>query len=307
MKIAYLIIAHNNPRHLEHLISTLSSDATDFFVHIDKKSDMALFSNIKDARVHFIEDRVPVFWADFSQIDATLALVRAAIAHENHFDRLVLLSGGDYPIRSVNYIQQFFTKFPEKEFINVVAMPADAVGKPISRLTTYRPRSTNAFVIRAYRKVLKMAGSTPQKRDYKAVFGTLSPYAGSQWWALSRAACEHILTFTVTEPAVVNFFKNTDCPDESFFQTILGNSRFKGRIVRSLTYADWSDGGSSPNDISESSLAMFRDDPSFKADNVYGSGEILFARKFNDQSDGLVDQLDRQIEAQEKLLATNSA
>jgi hypothetical protein len=92
----------------------------------------------------------------------------------------------------------------------------------------------------------------------------------------------------------VEFFKNTFCPDESFFQTILGNSRFKSRIVRSLTYADWIAGGLNPGNISEKHLAFFRSTSSFSVDSLLGAGEMLFARKFSDDSEELVSRLEDQ-------------
>jgi hypothetical protein len=97
------------------------------------------------------------------------------------------------------------------------------------------------------------------------------------------------------EIQVVDFFKNTVCSDESFFQTILGNSHFRSRIVRNLTYADWSAGGASPAYITEKHLALFQSTLSFAPDDVYGGGEMLFARKFLDESEDLVAKLENQI------------
>jgi hypothetical protein len=300
LKIAYLIAAHENPTHLGRLIAALSSASASFFIHIDKKSDTQAFASLKTERVHFIEDRVSVFWGDYSQVEASLGLLTAAMGDTERFDRFVLLSGVDYPLRSRAYIEQFFSNAPTAEFINLIAMPADAVGKPLSRLYTYRLRSSASPILRACRKALMMTGIAPWRRDYIPAFRRHLPYAGSSWWALSRAASEHILRFAARETTLVNFFKNTVCPDESFFQTILGNSRFMPRITRNLTYADWSRGEASPSDIAEHHLAMFQTPAWRKSDSQYGKGEILFARKFNDQSGALIDKLDRQIAANEQ-------
>jgi hypothetical protein len=144
------------------------------------------------------------------------------------------------------------------------------------------------------RKVFKKVGILPRELDYRHFLGNLAPYGGSEWWALSREACEFILTFMKKEIQVVNFFKHTKCPGESLFQTILGNSFFKPRIVRSLTYADWRNTGRGhPAYITEKHLPFFQSTAFFPTDAVLGDGEMLFARKFSDESEDLVAKLEK--------------
>jgi len=67
----------------------------------------------------------------------------------------------------------------------------------------------------------------------------LIPYGGSTWWALSREACELVTAFVARERDFVRFFHHVICPDESFFQTIVGNSELRSQIRRNVTYVDW--------------------------------------------------------------------
>ncbi|MEO8170797.1 MAG: beta-1,6-N-acetylglucosaminyltransferase, partial [Oxalobacteraceae bacterium] len=121
MKIAYLILAHDNPEHLQRLITALSSSSSSFYIHIDKKSNIAPFLSIKGNHIHLTYERASVYWGDFSQVDAILILLRAAVADGCHFDRFVLLSGADYPLRSAASIGQFFESNRDREFMNLVA------------------------------------------------------------------------------------------------------------------------------------------------------------------------------------------
>lgn len=300
MKIAYLILAHDNALHLQRLISALATDSSHFFIHIDKKSDRTPFLAITGDNLHFTEQRAAVYWGDFSQVEAMLILLRAACSLAGGFDRCVLLSGADYPLRSAQAIERFFEAAPDQEYMNLVAMPSKAAGKSLSRLSTYQLRPGDPLLLRAGRKALICAALLPRQRDYRAQLGALAPYAGSTWWALSRAACDHILAFAGRETQVVDFFKNTQCPDESFFHTILGNSPFRSRIARNLTYTDWSDGGASPARMTQQHLTLFQATSSFPAQDTYGAGAMLFARKFADQSAPLVARLERQIDQQEQ-------
>jgi hypothetical protein len=228
-------------------------------------------------------------------VEATLVLIREVLEHEGGFDRLVFLSGADYPLRAASSIESFFENHPATEFMNIVPMPCEAAGKPIWRLTRYTPRPGSAAITRLLRGAMVKIGAASMERDYKAYLGDRVPYGGSQWWALTRGACQFVRKFVEKEGRIVGFFRNTFCPDESFFQTILGNSAFNAKMRRNLTYADWSAGGKSPAYMTMKHLDMFRTRSSFTSANVYGPGEMLFARKFSDGSEEVTRQIDELI------------
>jgi len=126
-------------------------------------------------------------------------------------------------------------------------------------------------------------------RDYKRVFNGLVPYAGSQWWALTTDACRHILSFIECRLDVVKFFRNAYLPDESFFQTIIGNSKFAKHVARNVTFADWSRPTGGPAIIDMDHLRSFLKPEGLIGDDPYGRGELLFGRKFTDDSSQLTD------------------
>lgn len=295
MKIAYLILVHNNPQHLQRLVKSLSSPSSACFIHIDRKSNLDDFANLQGENIHISQERIPVYWGDFSQVQAILTLLQLALAEVHRFDYFVLLSGTDYPLQSTAYIESFFQRHSGKEFINLVSVPCEAVNKTIARFTTYKFPPNTARMTRTLRKLLVKAGVTAANRDYKRYLRDLTPYAGSTWWALSREACEYIQHFVSHEPKIINFFKYTECPDESFFQTILGNSPFKARMQRNLTYVDWSKGGANPSPITEAHVEFLTATPSIVLESAYGVGELLFARKFSDETGALVQRLDQRL------------
>lgn len=306
MRIAYLILAHNNPNHLQRLITALSSPSSACFIHIDNKSNMGIFSGIHGDNVYFSEKRIPVYWGDFSQVTAILSLLKTALSQQTKFDYFVLISGTDFPLKSAAEIKHFFERNSGTEFINIAQMPCEAMGKPISRLTTYTVRPSNSKFIRIIRKGLAKLGVTPKQRHYESYLRNLTPYGGSTWWALSRTACEYIQDFVNRETRVVNFFKNTICPDESLFQTILGNSPYRAKVGRNLTYTDWSEGGGSPAFLTEKHLHFFAENPSIVVKDGYGVGEVLFARKFSDEFPKVVIELEHLIRQREESLNDHS-
>lgn len=299
MKIAYLILAHANPKLIERAIGRLSSDDCGFFVHIDRKSRMEEFSRIQGGNIFFMEPRLPVFWGDFSQVEAILLLLRQGLQQAGSYDRFVLLSGSDYPLRSAQYINDFFEEHHRQEFISGVKVPNEAAGKPLSRINKFvvsPRRPLRRSVVRALGKL----GLT--ERDYRKHLGNLEPYAGSEWWALTREASQYALQFVDRHPEVTDFFRNVCAADEAFFQTILANSEFHSRMRRNLVYDDWSARASSPAMIGEDHIGFFESHEKVELDDVYGHGEALFARKFCDGQIELAQKVDHMISRKEKVL-----
>src|SRR5882762_2525786 len=126
MKIAYLILGHNTPNHLGRLVRALDSPNAKIFIHIDRKSDISPFrEKLTQNSVAFLEDRVNVHWGDFSDVEATIRLMKEALNCSPESDYLALLSGSDYPLRSQQYIEDFFTRNHGRQCINLVRVPCD--------------------------------------------------------------------------------------------------------------------------------------------------------------------------------------
>jgi hypothetical protein len=291
MRIAYLVLTHRNPQLLKRTIQALSSDNCAFFVHVDKKSDIADFSDVKGKNVFFSQKRIPVHWGEFSGVRAMMLLMRQAFEAPESYDYFVHLSGSDYPLRSRSYIHSYFEANRGSEFITLTKVPAP--GKPLSRIANVRYESDKP-VRRLMSKALAKLGLAG--RNYKRHLGGLEPHSGRALWALSQSACRYLLEFIARNPAVEKFFENTFAPDEAFFHTILANSEFGPRARGNLVYEDWSAHGAHPEMIGTSHLARFESSLQvFENENADDASECLFARKFSDESHGLLDSLDEMI------------
>jgi hypothetical protein len=296
MRIAYLVAAHRNPQLLKRAIEVLSCDDCAFFIHIDRKSKIEDFAGVSDKRVVFSERRIPVYWAEFSGVQAILLLLRQAMQRPEHYDSFVLLQGSDYPLRSSRYIGKFLDENRSVEFMSMVKMPNEAAGKPISRISTLTIPSDKPVRRFAARVAAKLG---LLQRDYRKFLGDMEPYSGSACWTLTRDACQYILEFIEHSPRVEEYFRTTSAPDEMFFHTILGNSRFASRIRRNLLYEDWSARGSHPAMIGEQHTKFFDAQERICVNDVYGSGEVLFARKFSDDNLGILQRIDDMIRRKE--------
>jgi hypothetical protein len=249
--------------------------------------------------VVFLKDRADVRWGGYFMVQATLNLLHAALADNRVHDYYCLLSGSDYPIRSKDFINAYLDNNYGKQFINCVEMPNEIVSKPLSRITTYaiEGRELNKYLIPNWLTgtIAKSINILRLQRNHKKIFSGMKPYAGSQWWILSHSAVQYVLDFCSSRKDFVSFYKNTLIPDESFFQTIIGNSPFKCNVARNVTFTDWSrKNGPKPAIIDDDHIRFFIA-WNLIVDDIYGKGEILFARKFPDDSAELIDVIQKSL------------
>ena len=292
LRVAYLVLAHNNPRHFHTLVESLRSPGSMVFAHVDGKSDIAPFKRFPHPNLRFCDRRVKVYWGEYNTVEAILRLVDMALTAPVRYDYCVLLSGVDFPIRRVAEFEAFLAAHDGDEFISLVAMPNDEFGKPASRLEQYvipAAMPLRPDVVRL-RRALTRRGLLPAKRDYRAAFGGRQPFGGSMWWALSRDACHEVMAFVRRERRLVRFYRNTLLADEGLIHTIIGNSRFRRRARGSVTYTDWSARGPHPADIGDHHLAFLASGAAVAQDH-FGNRPLFFARKFSDEAPALVERL----------------
>ena len=313
MKIAHLVQTHKNPELLRRRIGFLSSDESAFFIHVDAKSDINDFSSIRGGNVFFSERRVPVYWAEYSMVEAILILIRQAMDAPRKYDYFILSTGSDYPLRSRQYIHDFFERNNGREFISAIRMINEDGCVAIHQINTLRIPSDKPFY-HAVMRVVNQTGLT--RRDYRRHLGDMAPYFGNAGWALTRSACQYILEFVKGNPSYCKYFENSFAPDEMFFHTILGNSRFARQMRRHLTFEDWSnqeelkkgsgirhwlsmrlsDKLGHPSLMTERHVSFFESSGKVMSDvSVYGPGEMLFARKFSDGNLQLVQRIEDMI------------
>lgn len=285
MKIAYLITAFGNYKHLKKLVDALNdSSNVHFFIHIDKKSSFPL--NMSYNNVEFIKRR-KVWWGGWSHTAAILDLMRSSLIFKADYH--ILLSGADYPIRPNKFLYDQLKS--GGEFLNIIRGFQNH--KPEERIKyfyfdAFDRRDTGSRKTRIYKMLERVLQSFYTKKKYP--FQQI--YHGSTWWALTSETVKYILNEIDIKPELVRFFKSSWCPEESLIPTIIGNSNIKKYCLNNITFTDWST-KPAPARISQEHLKMFRKATEFE--NIYGIYKPFFARKFDDNSIGLVDQIEKEL------------
>lgn len=286
MKIAYLILAHNTPRQLQRLISALQNKDVAFYIHIDKKSKENF--KISQNNIHFLKKRLSVSWGGFSQVQATLSLLQEAKKH-GEYDYYILLSGSSYPVKSVQYINDFLNTYNGYQFIDLYPMPL--FDKTFDRVEyAFFEGHQNGLINYFLMKVNYFIKKLNIKRSFPTEHKNMKLYGGGQWWVLTDSCIEHILKYIGENKALIDFYKYSFCSDEMFFQTIIGNSPFARKVMNGVMYTDWS-GVPKPAIINESHLGLLNNE---YISVPFGDNKrfLLFARKFNDESEKIIKKID---------------
>ncbi|MDQ6423255.1 beta-1,6-N-acetylglucosaminyltransferase [Paenibacillus sp. LHD-117] len=297
MKIAYLILAHNQFHHLERLVSSLIHVDDDIFIHVDKRAQLDGL-RFRRPNVSIIEKRLCVHWGGFSMIKAQIELLKEA-NEKGHYDYYILLSGADYPIKTRDQLIRHLKENNGSNFLNAAEMPQ--FNKPLERIRTYYIEGGERTKSRIKSWWIKLCNyfykKTIKNRSLPLPFLDYKLYAGGQWWAFHYEFIQYLLKFLGENTQFTKFFKHTYIPDEMFFHIILMNSPYSHTIKGCLTYTDWRI-GEPPFPSLISSIHMAELEKEF-SETAYGISYHCFARKFNDGSEDIIQWINRMTNSRE--------
>jgi hypothetical protein len=292
MHKAYIIIAHKSPSQLYRLVSRLNDGLSGFFIHIDKKVNLSTFDGLSDfgELVQFV-DRVDAKWGSWGLVQGTLNAMKAIKSSGKKFDRIFLLSGQDYPIKSNEYINDFLLKSRHSVFIDYFPIPNYEKWPGGDRGGWYRV-DKYYIGLKPYQffvsKSLNLLSTYIPFLRRKMPAG-MAAYTGSQWWCIDMYALNYILDFDLKNPSYRAFHQFTFVPDELFFHMIIANSTDE-RLVKSIENNNkrlmiWE----KPNSAHPNMLTV-NDLPAILA------SDHLFARKFDEDHDSeILDLIDNKI------------
>lgn len=87
----YIIIAHDNPEQLKHLVCSLDDSYAYFYIHIDKKRDKSIFiDTVKSPSVTWVEDRISAPWGSFGLTQAIINSLRQIVADDRLLHTILL-------------------------------------------------------------------------------------------------------------------------------------------------------------------------------------------------------------------------
>lgn len=270
---AYMIMAHHRFDILEELLKDLDDVRNDIFLHIDIKAkdfSTEYFQGIlKNAKL-ILTERMDIHWGGYSQIECVTKLLKLATSYGNHLYYHFMV-GVEFPLKSQDYIHDFFEKNAGYEFIGFDNYDT----KYIERIQYYHIFNEYARNNNFFQKILnkiRIFGVAIQKvlkvdlvKKYKLTFKK-----GNANWSITHDLACYIVKH---EEEIGKMYKHSFCGDEVFIHTLIYNSVFWQRVYDS-------------NDEYRSSMRIMtwedsRNQYHVKDLDVLLDSERLFARKID--------------------------
>lgn len=274
MKFVYGIICHRLTSPLQFLISEISKNSDSIILlHIDAKTDDTIFVETfsSNEKVHILSERENVLWGGYSQIQATLNLLKYANKFEYQY--FTFLSGDDIPLQKIDLYHDFLINNPY-EYLDIEFNPDHNIytrvkyKHPICFFQKHRSQK-ELWLCKFYKFMFKLG-------LYRNDLTQLPPLIkGSSWFSLSQAAINYIFKYLENHPHYIEVFKTSLCGDEIFFHSILYNSDFKEKIKTTgnksesfVRYIDWFTGPDYPRTLAQEDFTGMKDSGLFFARKV---------------------------------------
>ena len=317
MKTAFLINCHKNMQHVSRLAHRIHTEDSHIFIHVDKKVSHEVYQSLQlltsDLKYCYIsKTRIDGKLDDRSLVDISMTLVsdakKIALQNSIHYSYFVNMSGQDYPIKSIKYIEKklidyYPTIYMSYRDTNDAAWVANKFNRN-KALIQYRNwvLKCKINVIKKalqclgvlLRKIVQLFGQTASQRIIKNGW---KYYQGSAWWVLPDFVMDAIEKeyYSPSKFAAIMIDESTT-PEETYFQSMVfhlfnfklaENTNPKIEIKKSITYKDFGSRSNRPQTCHPYILTM--DD----YDRLKES-ECWFARKFDDTLDAkIIDIIDR--------------
>lgn len=279
-RIAHIIMAHKEPEQLERLIKRLSHPQFDFFIHVDRNTNIEEFSFLERIPcVTFIENRNPCNWGGYSFVHAITNSIAEVLRKNSQYAFFNLLSAQDYPIKDSNYIYKYYLKHDGFSFVSYdESNNTEWWQKASSRYERFHFTDVK---IRGKYVLQRLLNQVLPKRKFPL---SLNPYgaAVSSWWTITSECAAYIVDFLEHHPELVKFMKYTWGADEFLYSTIIMNSEFSDKVINdNLRFIEWERDSAHPRILKGSDYdALLR-------------SKKLFARKFDMKIDSsILDMLD---------------
>jgi hypothetical protein len=275
LNLAYVITAHKNPPQLRRLLHAVYRAGNTHVLHVDSRAPADVHAAAQQfAQTHpncAVIRSERIIWGSWRLARAQIRGMTEALRVAGDWSYCINLTAQDYPLKTHDEIVRAIEAGPrDANYLEVLDFDRASEG-PRKRLDYYW---------------------IPWRGMMKKIFRRRPPrfkvYWGSNYFALTRAACEHLATSDVSR-RMQRYFRFALCADEMIFQNAMmhGPASLResvvGKTFRKMTW----NGGSHPKVYTSADL-----DALLSSDAWYG-------RKFDEAVDAKVlDVLDERLRQQ---------
>ena len=281
LRHAVLITAHQDPEHLLALFNYFKGEF-DIYLHLDKRSVQSedWTEVLKHPSLQYVKTTYTPKWGSWSILESNMQLIQEALSNKK-LDYFHLLSGQDFPTKSLDDLTNFIGRNPELIHIQLESLPVKHLAH--GGRERYYLYHLNHWIDQRkhpnlHKRFLQLQKKLGLRRSLPASIPPL--YLGSAWWSMPRAPLENIAEYTLKHPQFFKWLKYTKFPDELYLPTILADSEYAVNIRPGIRFIKWEKQNlGSPSVLTMEDLDAIQSSPHY------------FARKFGAVSKELRSQL----------------
>ncbi|HWL14024.1 MAG TPA: beta-1,6-N-acetylglucosaminyltransferase [Opitutus sp.] len=291
MSLAFLILAHKNPRQVERLFRAIHRPEDVVVLHFDRRAPAALHELGRQLarahrNVHLLRPQT-ILWGGYRMAAVQIQAMAAALRADGRWHHFINLTGQDFPIKPVAALDAHLAANPESNYVSWF----DPVFTPLwsnarDRMRFYYlewPWLERVLRIpgagRRIRRLLGWQNRLPHLPRYTRRWPDFRYYGGANHVILSRAGAAY-LAHDPEAQRITRWLSHAAHANEIVFQTVLLNSPLAATIVNGhLREIDFPPNRPHPRTFREADLDRLRQSPAY------------FARKFDDTVDSAI--LDR--------------
>ncbi|NCD68725.1 beta-1,6-N-acetylglucosaminyltransferase [Mucilaginibacter agri] len=232
MRYAILIINHVSPKQTRRLIERLNNDYFDFYLHIDKNTDIKPYQELKQLHnVFFIKKRVNVKPGGYSALKTNMTGLTQIIKSGIKYHSVTLLNGSDYPTKRADEICEFLNAHKGNQFIAYdEEWSKDIEDKTNKYFLTDYNIPCKAFLERFLNSFLN---KTPLPKNLNVV-------GKSAYWTITLNCAQYILAY-IQRNRLYSSLKFVHDSDKFIFQSIIMSSPYRDEAINNnYHYSDCS-------------------------------------------------------------------
>ncbi|HJV70916.1 beta-1,6-N-acetylglucosaminyltransferase [Ideonella sp.] len=249
-RLAVLLLCHESPALVARALASpfFTSPDVKVYLHYDARRSAAerdaLAGALPPGLQHaFVAQRVACGWGDYSLVEATHRLLRAATEDAGfQADHLVLLSASCVPIRPLGSLQEFLRRRDGIDFIQAVDIARRSWVK--GGLEKERFELHFPFNFKTQRWLFERATALQRRLGIRRRPPEgLRIHFGSQWFCLTRSTAAAV-TARLADRSLQAFFAASWIPDEFAIQSLVMSVQRPERVAgHNLTYYEFDDQG----------------------------------------------------------------
>ncbi len=306
MKVLYLIQTYKNPAQIKRLVSTikrLSPNSQILITHDSNSPPLNSQEFTSISGLYLISN--PGGRGDFFTVQSCLDALKWSFVHQIEFDWIVNLSGQCYPTQPLAAFEQFLAETQFDGFLEYRDVLSEngyyGLRESLERYF-YQYWHSGIHLDKPWQKALikpirvlvnnsqpflKLTTSYQVSwgiRNFRDTFNVeFKCFGGSLYKILSRKCAQYLQETAEKRVDLVDYYKKTIAPEESFMQTVLANSKLFNLCDKNYFYMDWNN-----SKHGRPKILTMEDYPILTE-----SKDIYFARKFDPAVDNeILDRLD---------------